>query len=497
MGIQPTKKTLEGLIRECSKIGDAKNNNYKIEYQNDQEMDLYTEDDDSVYKFKDGRDNIIFSDIKDPHIFPYIAFGILLFKYENGEHKEQICFLINKRILMTYYDFYQEKKILEIKNSFSDEILNLNTAKKNEKKNILIFFLEKKTFSKWIGVDDYNTFLLSEKTNNKYISNNILKIIFLREKKEYEKSQNLSFVEIDYNNNYNFSYLENDKEHIFTEFYCDIKNINNFKNKNLIYKKSIPGSVIYYYNKNTGGAYVLGLIDSDLAPIFFDNEILNFLYGIIIGRTINSVCLVDQNIVELDFSRRNLGPGHIKLLTDFNLTNLKKLNLLKNQIGPQGAFYLGQSKFNNLENLILNFNYIGDEGVEYISKGPFLNLKYLYLFHNNLSNTSVKYILEAIFVDTLLLLDLSDNPNINNEAIRSIKEKTLKNNNVLKDLRNFDLSNININDKALDLIQKINFQKLKKLVIKGNKFTDNENIKRMLNNVNYKVVYDTIKINNK
>ncbi len=185
------------------------------------------------------------------------------------------------------------------------------------------------------------------------------------------------------------------------------------------------------------------------------------------------------------------------MLTEFNLKNLKKLNLLKNQIGPQGAFYLGQSKFNNLENLILNFNYIGDEGVEYISKGPFLNLKYLYLFHNNLSNTSVKYILEAIFVDTLLLLDLSDNPNINNEAIRSIKEKTLKNNNVLKDLRNFDLSNININDKALDLIQKINFQKLKKLVIKGNKFTDNENIKRMLNNVNYKVEYDTIKINNK
>ena len=61
--------------------------------------------------------------------------------------------------------------------------MNLNTAKKDEKKNILIFFLEKKTFSKWIGVDDYNTFLLSEKKSNKYISNNILKIIFLREKK--------------------------------------------------------------------------------------------------------------------------------------------------------------------------------------------------------------------------------------------------------------------------------------------------------------------------
>ena len=493
MGIQPTKQTLEKLIRECSKINDKKLNTYKIEYQNDQEMDLYNEDEDSTYKYNSKTNDIIYHEIKDSHIFPYITFGILMIKFEENETKDQICFLINKKIIISYYNFSENycKKILEIKTTFSDEILNLNFAKKYEKKNLILFFLDKKRFNKWIGVDEYNSYI----NKNKNIDVNKLKIIFLKEKKDYEKNDinsNSSFSEdkVDLNNSNN---IENDTNYILTEFYCDIKDINKLSEKKLIsiYKKYIQGGIIFYKNKSTGGAYVLGLIDDDLSPILFDNETLHFIHNAVFGEKRYSLGNMEQNVIELDLSKKDIGPGHIKVLIEFNLYNLRKLNLLKNQIGPQGAFYLGQSRFNNLENLILNFNYIGDEGIEYISKGPFLNLKYLYLFHNNLSNLGVKYILDSIFIDTLMLLDLADNPNINNEGIIYIKLKTLKNSNVLKNLRSLNLSNININDEALEIICDINFQKLKKIIIIGNKFNESkEYISKLFQNKNYEVEYD-------
>ena len=217
---------------------------------------------------------------------------------------------------------------------------------------------------------------------------------------------------------------------------------------------------------------------------------MTFLYKIIYGESRYSVTGIDENVIELDLSKKDIGPSHIKILTEFNLINLKKLNLLKNQIGPQGAFYLGQSKLSNLEILILNFNSIGDEGMEYISKGPFLNLKYLYLYHNNLTNKGVNLILESIFVDTLIFLDLSDNPYINNEGIIYIKEKIKKNSNVLKNLKNLCLSFTSINDKAVDIINNINFPKLKKLVLKGIKFSNFGNVSNTLKNKKIEVVFD-------
>ena len=168
-------------------------------------------------------------------------------------------------------------------------------------------------------------------------------------------------------------------------------------------------------------------------------------------------------------------------MTEYNLTNLKKLNLLKNQIGPQGAFYLGQSKFSNLEILILNFNEIGDEGMQYLSKGPFLGLKYLYLFHNNISNIGVGYIFDSIFIDTLLLLDLSDNPNINIDGISIIKSRIEGNNNVLKELLCLNLSATTINESALEILDKIKFPKLKKLIMQDIDFTKSKKIVDLLN----------------
>ena len=485
MGNQPTKEKISELIKECSKTNYSKNNIYKIEYQNDQEMDLYIEDDDYLYNKYYSKDNSpIFFDIENYFSFPYTSFGVIYFKLSNNEIKTQICFLIYNKIIATYFPFSDNENIIEIKTSFSDEILGLNSCKKFDNKNLAIFFLKNNNYLKWIGIQQYSGFLQEQKNKKKNV-----KIIFVREKKNLEEK-----IEILNNEEKIDNHINNDNNHILTEFYCDYNNLDKIKENKIIQNENkIQGGVIYYKNKKEG-AYVIGLIDENLNPILFDRETLSFLHKIIFGESKYSESGLDENVIELDLSKKNVGPSHIKILTEFNLINLKKLNFLKNQIGPQGAFYLGQSKFNNLENLILNFNDIGDEGIEYLSKGPFLNLKYLYLFHNNLTNKGVNFILESIFIDTLILLDLADNPNINNEGINYIKEKTGKNSNVLKNLKNLNLSYININDKAIEVISDINFQKLKQLSLKGIKFENIDNVYNIFKIKNYEVAFDVQKI---
>ena len=484
MGIQPTKEKIFELIKECSKINYSKNNINKTEYQNDQEMDLYIEDDDYLYNKYHSQDNsTIFLDVKNCFSFPYISFGTIHFKLKNESVIEQICFLIYKKIIATYFPFSEDENIVEIKSSFSDEILSLNSCKKYTQKNLAIFYLKEKKFSKWIGVEQNKSYL--EECKNKSKKKNV-KIIFIREQKDNDKIE----TDIISNDNRIDNFIENDNIHILTEFFCNYDDLDKLKdNKILQNEKRIIGGIIYYKN-DKGGAYVLGIIDKNINPILFDRETLTFLYKIIYGESRYSVTGIDENVIELDLSKKDIGPSHIKILTEFNLINLKKLNLLKNQIGPQGAFYLGQSKLSNLEILILNFNSIGDEGMEYISKGPFLNLKYLYLYHNNLTNKGVNLILESIFVDTLIFLDLSDNPYINNEGIIFIKEKIKKNSNVLKNLKNLCLSFTSINDKAVDIINNINFPKLKKLVLKGIKFSNFGNVSNTLKNKKIEVVFD-------
>ena len=263
-------------------------------------------------------------------------------------------------------------------------------------------------------------------------------------------------------NNKIFSFLE--------EIFFDGKKLIIDKN---ISKKEIIGGVICYKNQQNGGVYAIGVINKEGEPVYFDINTLQFLNDQINNANLSQTGGIDEsNIIELDLSKRSIGPSHIKILTEYNLNNLKKLNLLKNQIGPQGAFYLGQSKFSNLEILILNFNEIGDEGIQYLSKGPFLGLKYLYLFHNNISNIGVENILDSIFIDTLLLLDLSDNPNINGDGINIIKGKIQDNNNVLKELLCLNLSGTSINnDTSLERLNQIQFPKLKKLILQDIDFS--------------------------
>ena len=112
--------------------------------------------------------------------------------------------------------------------------------------------------------------------------------------------------------------------------------------------------------------------------------------------------------------------------------------------------------------------------MQYLSKDPFYGLKYLYLFQNNISIEGVAHIFDSVFIDKLLLSDLSDNPNINTDGINIIKNK-MKNNNVLKELLCLNLSATILNEIALKYLDEIIFPKLKKLILQDIDFSKNEN----------------------
>jgi hypothetical protein len=305
-----------------------------------------------------------------------------------------------------------------------------------------------------------------------------IKIVFSRgkgTKGELDRSESNIFV------NDRLSIGNNNKIIPFLyEMDYDGEKINKFINEKKSLREDIIGGVIYYKNPQNGGSYAIGIYNKNEEFSFFDRKTLQFLYEQVHNAKLSTTDGIDpKNIYELDLSKKNIGPSHIKMLTEFNLYNLKKLNLLKNQIGPQGAFHLSQSKFENLEVLILNFNEIGDEGVQHLSKGPFFGLKYLYLYHNNISNTGVEFILNSVFVDTLLLLDFSDNPNINSDGIDIFKKRIEENNNVLRELLALNLSATSMNDIALEKIKQITFPKLQKLILQDIDFSKSQKIKEL------------------
>ena len=488
MGVSPSKEKLLQLIKTCSKTN-KEENNFKLDFQIDQDNEICGGDEESLdnedYRFIGSHK------IKEVKRFPYVAIGTITVKFSNNEINEHTCFLINAKVIVTLLSFIKIGKKLanEVTTTLTEEKLNIKTCAKNETKNLAVFFLDETSCTQWIGVDEHiNTKKnIDKKTQKAYEK---LKIIYSTGKGtkfEVERSGSIPFIE-ERNSlgGPNSSMLP-----LLEEVYFD-KNINELINEKNISKKDIIGGVICYKNQQNGGVYAIGIIDKELQPFYFDIQAVKYLYEQVYKATLSNTEGIDENnIVELDLSKKAIGPSHIKMLAEFNLNNLKKLNLLKNQIGPQGAFYLGQSKFSNLEVLILNFNEIGDEGIQYLSKGPFLGLKYLYLFHNNISNIGVRSILDSIFIDTLLLLDLSDNPNINAEGIDIIKIRIEENNNVLKQLLCLNLSGTSINnDNALDKLEQIQFPKLKKLILQDINFSKCKNYLNFIKNKKYEIIRD-------
>ena len=231
-----------------------------------------------------------------------------------------------------------------------------------------------------------------------------------------------------------------------------------------------PGSPLYYKDYNNG-AYVIAIINDSFEFQYLDKKTMIFLatmvnQGKLLRKKVNKG-IDEDNIVQLDLQRNDFGPLDIKYLTDFDLKNLRILDLSSNSIKPQGAFYLSQGKFSSLESLNLNFNEIGDEGLNHIANGFFSKLNSLYLFHDNISAEGIKYLVKAEFVNNLIILSLSENPNIGDTGVRHMKEH--------KGWSKLSILNLNytgLTDVALDYLGKSSMPKLKKLNIQGNKFTD-------------------------
>ena len=415
--------------------------------------------------------------VKNMNKFPYSAIGTITCKFPVDENKEFIytCFLIDTNVVLTLAANLESNskggKAKSIVTSFSKEQVkweniiiqgsetkgkgkkekdkdkNQNEALDNLQSKLAVIFFDDSIGKEWIGVEG-------------------------GKKEDFEGRD--TFAVFSFEDKSTTTDGDDSKGEIkFREIF--ISNINPFTQKlddaniaNLI--KQSPGSPIYYNDYNNG-AYAIAIITDTYEFQYFDRKTMVFLanmvnHGKLLRKKVNKG-IDEDNIVQLDLQRNDFGPLDIKYLTDFDLKNLRILDLSSNSIKPQGAFYLSQGKFSSLESLNLNFNEIGDEGLNHIANGFFSKLNSLYLFHDNISAEGIKYLVKAEFVNNLIILSLSENPNIGDTGVRHMKEH--------KGWAKLSILNLNytgLTDVALDYLGKSSMPKLKKLNIQGNKFSE-------------------------
>ena len=415
--------------------------------------------------------------VKNMNKFPYSAIGTITCKFPVDENKEFIytCFLIDTNVVLTLAANLESNskggKAKSIVTSFSKEQVkweniiiqgsetkgkgkkekdkdkNQNEALDNLQSKLAVIFFDDSIGKEWIGVEG-------------------------GKKEDFEGRD--TFAVFSFEDKGTTTDGDDSKGEIkFREIF--ISNINPFTQKlddaniaNLI--KQSPGSPIYYNDYNNG-AYAIAIITDTYEFQYFDRKTMVFLanmvnQGKLLRKKVNKG-IDEDNIVQLDLQRNDFGPLDIKYLTDFDLKNLRILDLSSNSIKPQGAFYLSQGKFSSLESLNLNFNEIGDEGLNHIANGFFSKLNSLYLFHDNISAEGIKYLVKAEFVNNLIILSLSENPNIGDTGVRHMKEH--------KGWAKLSILNLNytgLTDVALDYLGKSSMPKLKKLNIQGNKFSE-------------------------
>ena len=329
----------------------------------------------------------------------------------------------------------------------------MNDSLNNLTSKLAVILYEDNISQEWIGVEGGK--------KEEFEGRDIFSVFSLNEGKD--------------NNNKNSIDEEKSEKKKLREIF--ISNVNPFldavkkaEEKELELIKQSPGSPLYYKDYNNG-AYAIAIINESFEFQYFDKNTMLYLAnmvnkGKLLRKKVNKG-IDEENIIQLDLQRHDFGPLDIKYLTDFELKNLRILDLSSNSIKPQGAFYLSQGKFSSLESLNLNFNEIGDEGLNHIANGFFSKLNSLYLFHDNISSEGVRYLLKAEFVKNLIILSLSENPNIGDTGVRYMKEH--------KGWAKLSILNLNftgLTDIALDYLGKAPMRKLKKLNIQGNKFTE-------------------------
>ena len=505
MGLGPSKEKIRKILeRSITNPNTNEQKNLKIEYKFNLKESLEAEENSTNMTNAESNDNsendsFYFStdltmtlnnpklNVKNTKKFPYITIGTISVTFP--EFKEEVfeytCFLIDTNVVVTLASNIDSKskggRASSIVTSFSEEKVkwenvfiqgedyskDKNKKEKDKAKKetldginlsskLAVILYDDNVGTEWIGVeggkkDDFG----GREINAVFSLGSKSQASTTTEGGEDTKNKKCEgkFREILVNNSNPFS---------------DANNKGEEADKELI--KHSPGSPIYYKDYNSG-AYVIAIINDSYEFQYFDRSTMVFLCdmvnkGKLLRKKVNKG-IDEDNIVQLDLQRNDFGPLDIKYLTDFDLKNLRILDLSSNSIKPQGAFYLSQGKFNSLESLNLNFNEIGDEGLNHIANGFFSKLNSLYLFHDNISHEGIKYLVKAEFVNNLIILSLSENPNIGDTGVRHMKEH--------KGWNKLSILNLNytgLTDIALTYLGEASMPKLKKLNIQGNKFTE-------------------------
>ena len=501
MGLGPSKEKIRKILEKSMtnpNINEQKNLKIEYKYKQNEGMDMddTTSTSTSTEPSEMSGDNDSFSfstemtqaidspllDVKNPKKFPYIAIGTLIVKFPiNDQEHEFTCFLIDTNVVVTLASNLVDKnkggQAKSIITTFSDEKvkwenIHIQDSDKKDKKDkqdkqsidvasenskLAVILYEDNIGSEWIGVEGGKS--------EDFAGRDVNAVFTLGTKHKENSSEKNSSTDTPEEN-------DNKKNEVHLRE-INVNSGNPFissQDKEEIIKRC-RGSPLYYKDYNSGG-YVIAVINEHYEFQYLDKNTMLFLsnmvnQGKLLRKKIHKG-IDEDNIVKLDLSRNDFGPLDIKYLTDFDLKNLRILDLSSNSIKPQGAFYLSQGKFSCLESLNLNFNEIGDEGLNHIANGFFSKLNYLYLFHNNISVEGIKYLVKAEFVNNLVVLSLSENPNIGDTGVRIIKEHK-----GWSKLNTLNLNATGLSDIALQYLGEASMPKLKKLNIIGNKFTEN------------------------
>jgi len=499
MGLAPSKQKISKILENSiTNLNIFKQKEIKIEYKVNY-LDIIEDKKDLLNKNKelyyDEKDSFMFSgletsqainspksDVKDTKIFPYSAIGTISVEFPISEEKfENTCFLIDTNVVVTLASNIENKnkggKAELITTSFSkekvkwenifiqgeDKSKGKSSKKEDKNKNesidsmsskLAVILYDNSISNEWLGVEGgkkedfelkeiYTVFSFKDDKKNTNANTE-------REKKECQTK----FREILLNNMNPF---------------LDINKNGEEKDKELI--KQSPGSPLFYKDFNNG-AYIIAFINESFEFQYFDKKTMIFLANMVNKgklqlKKINKG-IDEENIVQLDLGCKGFEALDIKYLTEFNLRNLRILDLSNNILKPQGALYLSEGTFSSLECLNLNLCEIGDEGLKHLSNGTFNKLNHLYLFHNNISSEGIKHLCTATFISNLILLSLTDNPNIGDTGIKHMKD-----NKDWEKLTTLNLNNTGLTDLALEYLIQSSMPKLQKLNMQDNKFTEN------------------------
>lgn len=405
--------------------------------------------------------------VQDTGYFPYCSIGTLIAVFpKKDEPILSTCFLINDNVLLTLAsNLYKPKyggDAKEISTSFFikekiplKQIKIMDGYKKNPKpeNNFAVIMYGQKVCEEHFGVQPY--------FHQPEINYSLIASCGCVESKEAKKDEHHNVI------------IKEDSSFVPSELHQAGFSLELSLDPEQGDEKlpRTQGGAIFYEHMSSE-KFVIALLSESYSAQYVTKESLKFMVtSINEGRMLlkkQNQDIDENKIYHLDLSRNDFGPLDIKYLSEFDLRNLRYLDLNSNSIKPQGAFFLSLGKYPNLTTLNLNFNEIGDEGISHIANASFASLEQLFLFHNNISSVGVKSLCKADFIPNLVILSLSENPQISDEGCKYMRE-----NKNWKSLTILNLNRTGLTDEAINILMNTAMPSLRKIHLIGNNFSRN------------------------